>query len=82
MSYEPGALAKVFATELIVCLGYEEKGIVKRNHSTEGNLEILSLARVACRFMLEKWGKLMFFAAKSLTTQAINFALVKSQFIG
>jgi len=42
VSYEPGALAKIFAAELIVCLGYEEKGVVKRNHSTKGNLEILS----------------------------------------
>jgi len=69
VSYKPGALAKVFAGELIVCLGYEEKGIVKRNHSTEGNLEIFSLAKVVCNFMLT------FFAAKSLTAQAINFAL-------
>jgi len=41
VSYEPGELAEVFAAELIICLGYEEKGIVKRNHSTEGNLKIL-----------------------------------------
>jgi len=39
VSYKPGVLAKVFAAELIICLGYEEKGIVKRNYSTKGNLE-------------------------------------------
>jgi len=55
VSYELKVLAKVFAAELIVCSGYEEKGIVKRNESTEGNIEILNLAGVVCRF---------FFAAK------------------
>jgi len=39
VSYKPGVLAKVFSVVLTICLGSEEKGMVKRNDSTEGNLK-------------------------------------------
>ncbi len=66
-----------FAVELIARLGQEKKGIVKGNNSTEGKIEIVS--HLACTFML---GRRVFFAAKSLEVQPINFAFGKKLVFG